>query len=152
MDYTVLGILQARTREWVAFSFSRGSSQPRDRTQVSRIAGDSLPAEPQGKPPQHTLYLYIMSSGPIIYVKHRFLLLHHFQLAFLLNRRHFEAQESHHCKWELPLLPLQGTPSSSLNIAVSGFEILVSTCQLEQLRALTNDTSSLNCSWLSEIK
>ena len=33
------GILQARILEWVAVSFSRGSSQPRDRTQVSRIAG-----------------------------------------------------------------------------------------------------------------
>ena len=37
--YTVHGILQARILEWVAFPFSRGSSQPRDRTQVSRIAG-----------------------------------------------------------------------------------------------------------------
>ena len=33
------GILQARVLEWVAISFSRGSSQPRDRTQVSRIPG-----------------------------------------------------------------------------------------------------------------
>ena len=39
MDYTVHGILQARTLEWVAFPFSRGSSQTRDRTQVSHIAG-----------------------------------------------------------------------------------------------------------------
>ena len=39
MDYTVHGILQARILEWVAFPFSRGSSQPRDRTQVSCIAG-----------------------------------------------------------------------------------------------------------------
>ena len=39
MDYTVHGILQARILEWVAFPFSRGSSQPRDRTQVSHIAG-----------------------------------------------------------------------------------------------------------------
>ena len=30
---------QARILEWVAFTFSRGSSQPRDRTQVSQIAG-----------------------------------------------------------------------------------------------------------------
>ena len=44
------GILQARILEWVAFPFSKGSSQPRDPTQVSRIAGDSLPAEPQRKP------------------------------------------------------------------------------------------------------
>ena len=39
LDYTVHGILQARILEWVAFPFSRGSSQPRDRTQVSHIAG-----------------------------------------------------------------------------------------------------------------
>ena len=36
---SVHGILQARILEWVAVSFSRGSSQPRDRTQVSCIAG-----------------------------------------------------------------------------------------------------------------
>ena len=39
MDYTVQGILQARILEWVAFPFSKGSSQPRDQTQVSHIAG-----------------------------------------------------------------------------------------------------------------
>ena len=39
MDYTVHGILQARILEWVTFPFSRGSSQPRDLTQVSHIAG-----------------------------------------------------------------------------------------------------------------
>ena len=33
------GILQARTLEWVAFPFSRWSFQPRDKTQVSCIAG-----------------------------------------------------------------------------------------------------------------
>ena len=36
---SVHGILQARVLEWVAISSSRGSSQPRDRTQVSRIVG-----------------------------------------------------------------------------------------------------------------
>ena len=44
IDYTVHGILQARILEWVDFSYSMGSFQPRDRTQVSRIA------ESQGKP------------------------------------------------------------------------------------------------------
>ena len=39
MDYTVHGIFQARILEWVAFPFSKGSSQPRDWTQVSRISG-----------------------------------------------------------------------------------------------------------------
>ena len=36
---TVHGILQARILEWMAFSFSGGSSQSRDWTQVSHIAG-----------------------------------------------------------------------------------------------------------------
>ena len=39
MDYTVHEIFQARILEWVAFPFFRGSSQPRDQTQVSCIAG-----------------------------------------------------------------------------------------------------------------
>ena len=39
LDYTVRGILQARILDWVAFPFSRGSSGPRDGTQVSSIAG-----------------------------------------------------------------------------------------------------------------
>ena len=45
MDCSVRGILQARTLEWVAFPFSRGSSQPRSLA----LQVDSLPAEPQGK-------------------------------------------------------------------------------------------------------
>ena len=37
MDYTAHGILQASILESVAFPFSKGSSQPRDRSQVSLI-------------------------------------------------------------------------------------------------------------------
>ena len=39
MDCIVHGILQARILEWVAILLSRASSQPRDETQVSCIAG-----------------------------------------------------------------------------------------------------------------
>ena len=39
MDYIVHGILQARILQLIALPFSRGSSQPRDQTQVSHIAG-----------------------------------------------------------------------------------------------------------------
>ena len=47
MDYSLPGssahgILQVRIPEWVAIPFSRGSSQPRDQTQVSFIAGRVL--------------------------------------------------------------------------------------------------------------
>ena len=37
--YTVHGILRALILEWVDIPCSRGSSQPRDQTQVSHIAG-----------------------------------------------------------------------------------------------------------------
>ena len=47
---SVHGILQARILEWVAISFSRGSSQPRDRTQVSHIAGRLFNLCKPGKP------------------------------------------------------------------------------------------------------
>ena len=52
-DYSLPGssihqILQARILEWVTLSFSRGSSQPRDRTWVSGIVGRSLPSELPG--------------------------------------------------------------------------------------------------------
>ena len=42
VDYTAHRILKARILEWVAFPFSRGSSQPKDQTQVSHIAGRFL--------------------------------------------------------------------------------------------------------------
>ena len=50
---SILGIFQARLLEWVAISFSRESSQPRDRTHVSWILlywqAGSLPLPPPGK-------------------------------------------------------------------------------------------------------
>ena len=50
VDYTVHGTLQARILECVAIPFSRGSSQPRNRIQVSTLQVDSSPAELPGKP------------------------------------------------------------------------------------------------------
>ena len=56
MDYTVQRIFQARILEWAVFPFSRGSSQPRDRTQVSHIAGGFFTSwgtrEARGNKPQ----------------------------------------------------------------------------------------------------
>ena len=37
-SFSVHGIFQARMLEWIAISFSRGSSQPRNQTQVSSVA------------------------------------------------------------------------------------------------------------------
>ena len=49
LGFSLHGILQARILEWVAISFSRGASQPRDQTWVSCIAGRRLTSEPPGK-------------------------------------------------------------------------------------------------------
>ena len=63
MDYrlpgsSVHGILQARILECVAMYSSRGSSQPRDRTWVSHIAGRFFTTGLPGKPSSNTLYLF----------------------------------------------------------------------------------------------
>ena len=41
--------IKARTREWIAIPFSRGSSRPRDGTPVPTFQADSLPSESAGK-------------------------------------------------------------------------------------------------------
>ena len=62
MDCTVHGILQARIVEWVAIPFSRGSSQPRDQTQVSRMTGRFFTSH-QGSPRILEWVAYSFSSG-----------------------------------------------------------------------------------------
>ena len=58
---SVHGILQARILEWVAISFSRGSSQSRDQTQVSWVSctgGQILfTTEPPGKPYKNNAHI-----------------------------------------------------------------------------------------------
>ena len=85
MDYTVHGILQARILAWVAFPFSRVSSQPRSPT----LQADSLPAEPQGKPKN-------------IEVGSLFLL----QRIFLIQESKWDFL---HCRWVLYQLSFQGS-------------------------------------------
>ena len=58
--FSVHGVLQARTLEWVAVPASRGSSWPRDRTCilcVSCTAGGLFTTEPPGKPMLRVLWL-----------------------------------------------------------------------------------------------
>ena len=50
MNYTVCEILQAIILEWVAFPFSKGSSQPGIESRSPTLQVDSLLAEPQGSP------------------------------------------------------------------------------------------------------
>ena len=60
--FSVHGILQARTLEWIAIPFSRGSSWPRDRTLVSCIAGRLFTVWATGKS-LHFLNVFKMSSS-----------------------------------------------------------------------------------------
>ena len=64
---SVHGILQARILEWVAISFSRGSSQPRDQTWSPALQADSLPLSHQGRPCfiyNSPIWLYYFESDP----------------------------------------------------------------------------------------
>ena len=49
LDSSLHGILQARILEWVAISFSKGSSQPRDQTCIS-CSAEFFTTDPPGKP------------------------------------------------------------------------------------------------------
>ena len=65
MDYTVHAILQAKTVERVAYPFSIGSSQPRNQTRVSCIAGRFfLTTELSGK-------LHMLSRRDWFQITHR---------------------------------------------------------------------------------
>ena len=46
---SIHGIFQARMLEWIAISFSRGSSQPKNRTGSPTLQADALPSEPPEK-------------------------------------------------------------------------------------------------------
>ena len=62
---SIHGILQARILEWVAISFSRGSSQPRGRTRVSHIPGRRFNLwAPRLAPPKspHLIFTLISSD------------------------------------------------------------------------------------------
>jgi len=63
MDYAVHGILHARILEWVAYPFSRGSSQARDQTQVSALQADLYQLSHKGSPRMLEWVAYPFSSG-----------------------------------------------------------------------------------------
>ena len=62
-DYTARGILQARILEWVDIPFSRESSQPRDQTQVSHIAGRLFTSWDTREAQEYWRVAYPFSSG-----------------------------------------------------------------------------------------
>ena len=102
-----MGILQARTREWVVLPSSRGSSQPRDRTSSLKspgLAGRSLPLAPCGKSSSENRYCTLRFYGYICFMVH-------YLCIFYLNS--YEIQEKKNWKKKNPfsyegwLIPLK---------------------------------------------
>ena len=57
--FSVLGISQARILEWIAISYSRGLTWPRDQSHISCLAGRFFTAEPLGKSTYIYRYIYV---------------------------------------------------------------------------------------------
>ena len=60
--FSLQGILQARILEWIAISFSRGTSQPRGWTLVSCIAGRFFTVWATGKSMCFTMFLHLLEN------------------------------------------------------------------------------------------
>ena len=72
---SVHGVFQARILEWVATSYFRGTSQPRDRTpgfSVSCTAGRFFTTEPPGKPPNYNIFILINLVDYIVGLIHKY--------------------------------------------------------------------------------
>ena len=65
-DSSVRGISQARTLEWVAIPFSRGSSWPGIEPGTLALQADFLPSEPPGKPGSFFFFPFIFISWRLI--------------------------------------------------------------------------------------
>ena len=111
---SVHGILQARVLEWVAIPFSRGSSQPRDRTYISALQADSLQSESPGK-----LYIYIY-----IYE----------------HSNHGRVSKYNKC---ISCAPHSSTLSLSCHCRAGGFGIALSPLSQDSLAALARATPGL---------
>ena len=82
-----MGILQARILKWVAMPSSRESSQPRDWTWVSCIAGRFLPSEPPGKPMNTGVGGLSLLQGIFLTQESNRVLLHRRQILYQLSYR-----------------------------------------------------------------
>ena len=90
---SVRGILQARILEWVSISFSRGSSRPRDLTQVSCIAGRFFTTELSGKPSKQFICLTNISDQRLIVA-----------ISFLAHVWGLELKKPRNDQWHLPVM------------------------------------------------
>ena len=84
-DYTIHGILQARILEWIAFLFSRGSSQLGIEPRSPTWQANSLQAEPQGKPKNTGVGSLLLLQGIFPIQKSNWGLLHFRQILYQLS-------------------------------------------------------------------
>ena len=68
---------------WVAYCFSSGSSQPKNQTRVSRLAGGSLPTELSRRPVYKAAYTKPSSPNPVLII----ILLHRIWIFFSMHHR-----------------------------------------------------------------
>ena len=68
-DSSVHVISQARILEWVAISFSNRSSQPRDQTSISSLAGGFFTAKPPGKTDRSAQALYKIRISTNVFLR-----------------------------------------------------------------------------------
>ena len=135
--FSVHGIFQARVLEWVVISFSRGSSRPRDRTQVSRIVDRCFyPLSHQGSPFQRCPHpnLWSLWIGYLVQQKTRLLCPWDFPGKSTVVGCHFLLQEMFptqglnpglpHCRQMLYHLSYQGykTPHQMSQVRTHNFE------------------------------
>ena len=94
-------IFQERVLEWVASFFSIGSSQPRDRTQVSRIGGTLYHLSHQGHSHHHHTYYQLL---PIFYDNQTPLSCLFYLLPILKLHWYFHelifCHGRHNCEWD----------------------------------------------------
>jgi len=100
IDYSPWNSPGQNTRR-VPLPFSRGSSKPRNLTQVPSLQADSLPAEPQGKPKNTgvgSLYLLFLTQESNQSLLHCRRIL--YQLSYVLTTKEFSFfKSSFHCAW-----------------------------------------------------
>ena len=132
VDFTIHGTLLARILEWVAFPFPRGSSQPRDWTQVSRIAGGFFTNWATGK--------YQDSTRTKIYLFTADGCLHTFKVA------HYKYSRALVFWWTYACIPVGCVPRGGITGPLPSpyWVIGISIC-----RALGDTAKSLLAIWIS---
>ena len=87
---SVHGIFQARILEWIAIAFSRGSSQPRDRTQVSCVSCTDRRIlyhwATWEAPCVSGLFLFVLTSNSIWWIYTMCLFIHQFRDIWVVSR------------------------------------------------------------------